>query len=565
MPAEKPMNVVLCWHMHQPEYRDLRTGRIHLPWTYLHGIKDYVDMAAHLESVPGAKAVVNFAPILLEQIEDYVEQIGGYLNGHSAIRDPLLGELAEPALPGDSQERLKLMQACLRSNRERIIERFKPYHHLATMAEWYEEHPNTLTYASNQFLADLLVWYHLGWLAESARRQDPRIRKLQEKAINYTVHDRRELLQIILELMTSIIPRYRALAEQGKVELCMSPYAHPIIPLLLDMESAREAMPDVSLPVSTHYPGGDERSRWHLQRGREVFERSFGFTPTGLWPSEGGVSQQALQLFSESGFNWVASGGNVLTNSHDAKTKACSHRVYRFGDAEVRCMFRDDGLSDLIGFTYSDWHAEDAVGNLIGHMENIAAVCPDRDNCLITIILDGENAWEFYPRNGHYFLSHLYKALAAHPGLHLTTFSDFLANHPAEPAHEEKLVAGSWVYGTFSTWIGDPGKNRAWELLVEAKQAFDRQVAAGNLTAEELTAAEHQLAICEGSDWFWWFGDYNPSATVSQFDQLYRMHLANLYQLLNVEAPPHLAEVISHGGGDPAKGGVMRHGTEQHG
>ena len=65
MPADKPMSVVLCWHMHQPEYRDLRTGVIHLPWTYLHAIKDYVDMAAHLELVPGARAVVNFAPILL--------------------------------------------------------------------------------------------------------------------------------------------------------------------------------------------------------------------------------------------------------------------------------------------------------------------------------------------------------------------------------------------------------------------------------------------------------------------------------------------------------------------
>jgi alpha-amylase/alpha-mannosidase (GH57 family) len=196
------------------------------------------------------------------------------------------------------------------------------------------------------------------------------------------------------------------------------------------------------------------------------------------------------------------------------------------------------------------------------HMENIAEVCPDRNDCVISIILDGENAWEYYPENGYYFLNQLYSSLAEHPYLQLTTYEQFLAEKSPQPAHEEKLVAGSWVYGTFSTWIGDAEKNRGWEILVEAKRTFDEQLAAGQLTPEEIVAAERQLAICEGSDWFWWFGDYNPSATVGQFDQLYRMHLANLYQMLNVEAPPYLTEVISRGGGTPSVGGVMRHHSE---
>ena len=563
MPAKKPMSVVLCWHMHQPEYRNLRTGSIHLPWTYLHAMKDYVDMAAHLEMVPGARAVVNFAPILLEQIEDYVEQVTAYLQGHGAIRDPVLAELAEPALPGNDQARLRLMQDCLRANRERMIDRFPSFQRLSTMAEWYTAHPESLIYASNQFLADLLVWYHLSWLAESARRTDQRIKRLEDKACNYNLHERRELLQIILELLRSIVPRYRALAESGQVELCMSPYAHPIVPLLLDLNSAREAMPEAPLPVATNYPGGADRARWHLQQGRETFQRVFGLQPTGIWPSEGGVSQDALALFADSGFTWVASGGSVLDNSHQTQDKSCSHRVYRFGDADIDCVFRDDGLSDLIGFTYSDWHAEDAVANLIGHMENIAELCPDRDNCLISIILDGENAWEYYPENGYYFLQHLYKALAEHPQLELITFTDFVSERSPQPSHQEKLVAGSWVYGTFSTWIGDADKNRGWELLVEAKRSFDAQVNSGSMSAQEIAAAEKQLAICEGSDWFWWFGDYNPSATVSQFDQLYRMHLANLYQMINVEAPHYLTDVISRGGGQPSRGGVMRHHSEQ--
>jgi alpha-amylase/alpha-mannosidase (GH57 family) len=558
MPAERPMSVVLCWHMHQPEYRDLRTGTIHQPWTYLHAIKDYTDMAAHLEANPTACAVVNFVPILLEQLEEYIGQIRDYFRGHGTIREPLLAELAEPALPGEPRARLQLMQDCLRANRERMIDRFEPYRRLASMARWYQKHPQSMIYATNQFLADLLVWYHLSWLGEMLQRDDSRVASLRKKAAQFTVHDRRELLQIILEQMESIVPRYLALAAGGQVELCLSPYAHPIIPLLLELGCARESMADAPLPSTTRYPGGEQRARWHLQRGLEVFERVFGRRPTGIWPPEGGLSQQTLALFAESGFRWTASGGCVLYNSHQPGDHDCNHRVYRFGDAPIDCFFRDDGLSDLIGFSYSRWHAKDAVADLVGHMENIAHHCPDRRDCLITVILDGENAWEYYPENGYHFLDELYRVLCNHPQLRLTTFERFLEENNPRPSGEKRLTAGSWVYGTFSTWIGDPDKNRAWELLVEAKRVFDEQLACGALTPEEVAAAERQLAVCEGSDWFWWFGDYNPAATVGEFDQLYRIHLANLYQMLNREAPLSLTEVISRGGGHPALGGVMR-------
>jgi len=562
MHDEERMNVVLLWHMHQPQYRDLRTGVVLQPWSYLHAIKDYVDMAAHLEAEPKARAVVNFTPILLEQLEEYVRQVDSFLNGHGSIQDPVLAQLAEPALPSAEEDRLRLVQHCMRANRERMIKRFKPYQRLARMADWYKEHPGSLIYASNQFLADILVWYHIAWMAESVRRRDSRLQRLEKKQLNYSLHDRRELLAIILEQLGSIIPRYRQLAEQGRVELCMSPYAHPIVPLLLDMNSARESLPEARLPVVTEYPGGRERAQWHLSAGRTVFERVFGQPPAGIWPSEGGVSQSALQLFAEQGFRWTASGSTVLHNSHDAEEHGCSHRVFRFGDADIDCVFRDDGLSDLIGFTYSDWHADDAVANLVEHMENIAAACPDRRNCLITIILDGENAWEYYPENGYHFLNQLYAQLSRHPRLRMSTVSEFLDTNQPAALHEQQLVAGSWVYGTFSTWIGDPEKNRAWELLVEAKRCFDEQVAKGGLSADERIAAERQLAICEGSDWFWWFGDYNPAETVSQFDHLYRLHLGNLYQSLNLEAPSYLAEVISRGGGAPSRGGVMRQHSE---
>ncbi|HKK14845.1 MAG TPA: glycoside hydrolase, partial [Gammaproteobacteria bacterium] len=223
------------------------------------------------------------------------------------------------------------------------------------------------------------------------------------------------------------------------------------------------------------------------------------------------------------------------------------------------CFFRDDGLSDLIGFTYSDWHGDDAVANLVHHLENIAEVTTD---AVVPVILDGENAWEYYPDNGYHFLSGLYERLAAHPRLQLTTFSDCLAGDPT-PGRLDRLVAGSWVYGTFSTWIGDRDKNRGWDMLREAKLAFDAFAGARDVDAGRLDLARHQLAVCEGSDWFWWFGDYNPADTVTDFDRLFRMHLANLYQLLGQEPPEYLSHAFSHGTGRPERGGVMRHGQSQ--
>jgi alpha-amylase/alpha-mannosidase (GH57 family) len=567
MSSDIPMPVVFCWHMHQPEYRDLRSDEFQLPWTYLHAMKDYVDMAAHLEQQPGAHAVVNFAPVLLDQIEDYVNQLNGFIHAGGALRDDLLSALAEPTLPADNQQRAILMGKCLRANKKRVIKRFSGYQRLASMAEALEQNPDAIMYAAQQFFIDLVVWYHLGWVAETTRRENSVVQQLQDKQHGYTPHDRRLLLQLIYDELRSIIPRYRKLYEQGRVELAMSPYAHPMLPLLLDMESAREALPDSDLPLVTRYPGGEERAKWHLQRGLETFERHFGMRPVGCWPSEGGLSQATLGVLATEGFQWCASGQSVIQNSLEHSSDVavhevghpCRHRIYRFGGEPIDCVFRDDGLSDLIGFSYAEWHADDAINNLVHHLTEIARACPDRRNCVVAIILDGENAWEYFPENAYHFLGGMYQAISEHPELQLTTFRDFLEQQP-QRVELPGVVAGSWVYGTFSTWVGDSDKNRGWDILSEAKQHYDEVVASENLDAETLQKAQWQLAACEGSDWFWWFGDYNPAAAVNDFERLFRLHLSNLYQLLGLETPPYLSESFSHGGGAPSRGGVMRPG-----
>jgi len=568
--SDKPrLKVILYWHMHQPEYRDRRNDVYHLPWTYLHAIKDYVDMAAHLEAIPEARAVVNFAPTLLEQIDDYAQQLNAFLNNSTAITDPLLAALAEPVLPSAPEQRVGLIKNCLRAHEARLIKRFPAYTRLAEYARWLLKNPDSLIYISDQFLIDLLMWYHLAWLGETVRRSDVRVKRLLEKQELFSLHERRELLAVMAELLAGVIGRYRTLVERGQVELSMTPYAHPIMPLLLDLKSTHEAMPDAPLPHLPEYPGGEERVRWHITQGIKSFEHYFGIRPRGCWPSEGAVSEATVRLLGEYGFHWLASGESVLRNSlkvaNDTvarKSESCIHKPYRLIDTQPVIFFRDDGLSDLIGFTYSEWHADDAVANLVNHLENIAKECENEPNRVISIILDGENAWEYYPENGFYFLQALYRELVAHPGIELTTYSECLRQH-CTVTSLPRLVAGSWVYGTFSTWIGETDKNRGWDMLGDAKHTFDAVMASGKLDEEHRHRAEVQMAICEGSDWFWWFGDYNPADSVSDFDHLYRIHLANLYQILGSEPPAYLSEAFSRGSGAPAMGGVMRTGQKQ--
>ena len=559
------LNVVLYWHMHQPEYRDIRNGLYHQPWVYLHVIKDYVDMVAHLEDNVDARAVVNFAPILLEQIADYAQQLTTYLELGAGLRDPILMALAGPVIKKNPENWQRLMKACLRANDERMIKRFKHYDLLATMARAALDDAAIISYYDEQYMADLLVWYHLAWIGETVRRKDQRVQALIEKGRDFSLHDRHQLLEIIYQLVAHVVARYRTLAELGRVELSMTPYAHPIMPLLLDIESAHQAMPEAHLPIVRKYPDGEQRCHWQMQKGLEIFQHYFGFTPAGCWPSEGSISAATIRLLQQHGVRWLASGETVLRNSLQKSAIAanhCIHQAYQYADTSPYCFFRDDGLSDYIGFKYSAWHGDDAVANLSHHLANIAQACADNPDAIVSIILDGENAWEYYPENGYYFLSALYKELAEHEAIKLTTYSAYLAEHQHAMKLPE-LVAGSWVYGTFSTWIGSADKNRAWDMLADAKNFYDQVMQSGRLTDATRSKAEMQLAICEGSDWFWWFGDYNAAETVCAFDEQFRMHLSNLYALLGAEPPEYLSHAFSHGSGSPVAGGVMLPGKQQ--
>ncbi len=567
MSADQRVKVVLMWHMHQPQYRRADTGMYAEPWVYLHAIKDYVDMAAHLEQATMARAVVNFVPVLLDQIADYVEQIDQFLRTGKTLQDPLLNGLAG-VFPVEPQGRLALMQWCLRANRKRLIEPWPVYAQLVEMVEWLGTRPQALSYVNDAFLRDLVMWYHLVWLGETVRRSDERVKALLQKARDFDAADARQMIEVIGGLLKGLPARYRALEDAGRVELSFSPYSHPIVPLLIDWTVAREAQPDVTLPPGAPYPDGLARARAQITAGQAAFSRHFGRTARGCWLSEGGVSHAALQLLDELHVEWTASGGAVLVHSlgNGGPDPSVPLGPYCVGDTHVHCFFRDDDLSDRIGFRYAEWRADDAVGDLVAGLEKRAQALEHTESPVIPIILDGENAWEYYAHNGFYFLQALYERLSVHPVLSLGTFADVL-DHGAVPRALPRLVAGSWVYGTFSTWIGSADKNRAWELLVRVKQAADDALRSRTFTAAQAAAIDRQLMVCEGSDWFWWYGDYNPRDSVAAFDALYRAHLRRLFSLMGVPPPDALEQVLGVGHGEPMRGGTMRatHGDFQGG
>src|SRR5512146_1897896 len=376
MVAARKLHLILCWHMHQPDYREYLDGGYVLPWTYLHAMKDYTDMAYHLEQHPQARAVVNFVPILIEQLQDYEQQ---FRSGN--IRDPLLRMLSLENLDALADaERQHIMDSCFKSSHTKMLQPYRAYQHLFDLQKMVEGHGReNVTYLSGQFLADLLVWYHLVWMGESVRRSSELVARLMTKGSQFTYAERKELFDLIGIVIADIVPRYRKLAERGQIEISSTPYNHPIMPLLLDFAAARESEPNAPLPQAGQYPGGLARVHAHLDKAVESHKQNFGAAPNGMWPSEGGVSLATLALMAEHGCEWTATGQAVLANSllremKDNPLPGSSGYLYKpylveTDGRQIHCFFRDDRLSDKVGFEYAKWKGDDAAADFIHHRE----------------------------------------------------------------------------------------------------------------------------------------------------------------------------------------------------
>jgi alpha-amylase/alpha-mannosidase (GH57 family) len=506
----EPLNVALVWHMHQPDYRDPESGRSLLPWTYLHAVKDYAEMLQIARETPGVRLTVNLTPTLIEQIDSFSSGSKGDDWLDHARKDP--EDLSE-------KERYFLVSTYFSVFPERHIRPYPRFRELAGL-RGDENLPPDPGRFSVQDLRDLQVWFLLSWSGHCLRRDSTVVRELLEKGGGFSEADRTRLLQTYDEVVAGVLDRYREAEGDGAVEISLTPYAHPILPLLCDTSVALQARSDAVLPLLPfRYP---EDARLQVRYGRQVVERRFGRRKRGMWPAEGAVSEAAVKILREEDVRWAASDEGILAKSLPLglTDRRDLYRAYSF--AGLPLLFRDRELSDRIGFLYAPWGPREAAGDLLERLRTIARTCPGG---VVTLILDGENCWERYQDNGYPFLTAFYRGLLDDPALRMVTVTEALEKHPPVPLPH--LAPGSWINSDFDVWIGNREENTAWERLARTRQDFRQGLPAGG---EELHPGWLNLLRAEGSDWFWWFGHHHRTDQAETFDRLFRCYLQGVYR-----------------------------------
>ncbi len=521
------LQVALIWHMHQPDYRDPVSGRTLLPWTYLHAVKDYGEMLRTAQEVPGARLTFNLVPTLLEQLADYQAGRTKDLWLEAARKDPL--EMA-------AEERTFVVNSFFSVHHERHVRPHSRYRELAHLRG-----DGSTSAAAKRFqlqdLRDLQVWFLLAWSGHYLRRESATVRTLLHKGSAFSEGDKQALLGCYDQVVAGILNAYRQAEQSGTVELSISPYAHPILPLLCDSEVARSARKDALLPAEPfRFP---EDARQQVRYGQQVAARHLGERPRGVWPAEGAVSAAALTILQQEGTLWAASDEAILANSltDGLKDRQQLYRPYQYQGLPL--LFRDRELSDRIGFVYARWDPRLAAEDLLQRLRVIGKQTPGG---LVTLILDGENCWESYADNGYPFLQALYLGLQSNSALQMVTVGEALSGRKATAL--SRLAPGSWINGDFDVWIGHHEENTAWQWLQRARRATITEKT-GQGDKPNLPEPLLHLLRAEGSDWFWWFGDHHPTAQAETFDGLFRHQLQALYRSVGQAVPDFLHHPIT--------------------
>ncbi len=515
------IHVCFVWHMHQPFYKDLVTGEYQLPWTRMHALKDYYGMVKVLEDFPSVHQTFNLVPSMMVQIDEYA--------GGKAV-DPFLRCALKPAEELTEAEQEFILRYFFQANPERLIGRYPRYRQLKDLKDRAPR-----SFGARDF-RDLQVLSQLAWFDEEFLAHDAEVRDLVAKRRDYTLADQELMGRKQLEIVNAVAPVYKEFAARGQIEISTTPFYHPILPLLCDTAIAGVSHPHVPLPRRFQYP---QDAIHQLASARRYMDNRFGQPPVGLWPSEGSVSDDALTLAAETGYKWFATDNGVLART--LGRPAGPHETYRpyvwrRNGREMGAIFRDHHMSDLIGFVYSRMGAAEAASHFI---DRIRENCGGRDS-LVPIILDGENAWEYYHESGREFLRELYRRISQDHEMEALTVSEALTR--MEPTPLESIFPGSWINANFDVWIGAEEDNKAWDQLLRAREAFDRSAALVSEAQSKL--AYEELLIAEGSDWCWWYGPEHDSDNRPEFDRLFRDHLANVYRSLGLTPPEELSRPI---------------------
>jgi alpha-amylase/alpha-mannosidase (GH57 family) len=546
--AKGKLRLLLLWHMHQPFYKDLVSGEYRLPWVRLHALKDYYGMVKLLEEFPQVHQNFNIVPSLIAQIEDYNSGI---------FKDPFWDVAAKPVSELSLEERYFALTYLFQAHGERMIGRYPRYRRLWEQVRAAGPDPaNAAILFSDRDYRDLQVLSQIAWFDEYYL-EDPAVKALIEKGQGFSEEDQRFIMSKQHEILKSVLPAYRDAALRGSIELSATPYYHPILPLVCDTNAGRESVPGLPLPSERFQRPDDAEEQ--IRRALDLHQRTFGVRPVGMWPSEGAVSDEAVGIAAQLGVQWMATDEGVLGRSlnHemsrdtegylDQSSAEKLYNIYRWEreSQTMNMVFRDHRISDLLGFTYSGMGASEAAEHLLNNIKLAASPLIDSGrDAVLSIILDGENAWESYDGNGRDFLRRFYDSLQKEPQIEPVTISEAIGRHRPENFGKLRgLVPGSWINANFNVWIGAPEDNKAWDYLSQARDFYDEN--ASHVRDDQRNLAYEELLIAEGSDWNWWYGPEHHSANDRDFDELYRKHLSNVYTALGGVPPDHLARPIS--------------------
>src|SRR5579863_10540265 len=543
MPA---LRLIFLWHQHQPFYKDLVTGEYRLPWVRLHGLKDYYGMVKLLDEFPNVHQNFNLVPSLMVQIEDYAA---------GTAEDPFLRVAAKPAKDLSVEERRFALQYLFQANPQNVIGRYPRYRQLWERFREHGDHPERAErYFQDQDFTDLQVLSQIAWFDEFFLEEKD-VAALVTKGHHFSLDDQKFVIARERELLARVLPAHAEAAKKGSIEISATPFYHPILPLVCDTNAGAASSPGLPLPQNRFRHPEDAREQ--LKRGLDLHEQVFGLRPKGVWPSEGSVSEEALAIAHGLGVDWMATDEGVLGRTtgaffardgnghlpaHLAESLYNIHRYEKDG-ATMHMVFRDHTISDLIGFVYSGMPPADAARHLIGNIKDAARPVLDRGrDAVVSIILDGENAWEYYPKSGREFLRRFYDGLQRDASIEAVTISEAIARHKSFN-RLTSLTPGSWINANFNVWIGAPEDNRAWDYLSHARNFYTQNAARAG--EEQRKLAFDEILIAEGSDWNWWYGPEHHSANDRDFDELYRKHLSNVYQALGAVPPDYLAQPIT--------------------
>ncbi|MEZ4770460.1 MAG: glucodextranase DOMON-like domain-containing protein [Caldilineales bacterium] len=536
-----PLYLNLMWHQHQPVYfQDPDTGVYEKPWVRLHAAKDYVDMAAILEQYPDVKATFNLTPSLLRQLQDLQ---GGARDLYQVYTEIPAGELTD--------EQKQFIESRFFDANSKIIARFPRYQEIA------DDRANRDSWDTQTWL-DLQVLFNLAWTDPDWLAEQP-LSDLVVKGRDFSEEDKRTVLAEHARLVAEVIPLHKRLQDEGRIEITTTPFYHPILPLLFDTDLAKVAVPDIELPQRFSYPLDAIEQ---VNRGVQYYSDTFGQPPSGMWPAEGSVAQQVVNMIGNAGIQWIATDEEVLARSlgqagfarNAEETVQDADALYRpyiasTPNNQVYTVFRDKVLSDKVGFTYSGTPGKEAARDFVDRLLAIraqldqqaqAGLGPSQGPHLVSVILDGENAWENYDNDGKEFLNELYRLLEEEQAagtIQTITPSEYIARFPDQPKLDS-LWAGSWVSPDYLTWIGEPEENRAWDYLGEVRRYVEARK--NRLDPETLAAAMEQVYTAEGSDWFWWYGADQNSGDDGSFDAQFRATLARVYEIIGDPAPTFL-------------------------